>query len=191
MRASRSRARLAFVLISKLYRQMYANTGIATDSARTARSAKWARMLAQSVPPALRRHADAGPAGAGLAAPRRVTRRPAPRPARPLALGSANSRGQPAPPEVCHADIPVRRVPARVPRPPCARSDRGDVPIRPGPPSRSRPPATRQPEVTRLRTLPDVRADPAAARLDGPRRRRDSDGWRGGSTARAGRATNC
>ena len=27
-------ARLAFVLISKLYRQMYANTGIATDSAR-------------------------------------------------------------------------------------------------------------------------------------------------------------
>src|SRR3954470_14408336 len=28
------RARMAFVLISKLYRQMYANTGIATDSAR-------------------------------------------------------------------------------------------------------------------------------------------------------------
>jgi hypothetical protein len=27
-------ARLAFVLISKIYRQMYANTGIATDSAR-------------------------------------------------------------------------------------------------------------------------------------------------------------
>ena len=26
--------RLAFVLVSKLYRQMYANTGIATDSAR-------------------------------------------------------------------------------------------------------------------------------------------------------------
>ena len=41
------RARLAFVLISKLYRQMYANTGIATDSARVARSAKRARILAK------------------------------------------------------------------------------------------------------------------------------------------------
>jgi hypothetical protein len=42
------RARLAFVLISKLYRQMYANTGIATDSARVARSAKRARVLAKA-----------------------------------------------------------------------------------------------------------------------------------------------
>ncbi|MGH9329667.1 MAG: B12-binding domain-containing radical SAM protein, partial [Vicinamibacterales bacterium] len=42
------RARLAFVLISKLYRQMYANTGIATDSARRGRSARWARWLAKS-----------------------------------------------------------------------------------------------------------------------------------------------
>ncbi len=41
------RERLAFVLISKLYRQMYANTGIATDSARVARSAHWARWLAK------------------------------------------------------------------------------------------------------------------------------------------------
>jgi tRNA A37 methylthiotransferase MiaB len=41
------RARLAFVLISKLYRQMYANTGIATDSARIARSARRARWLAR------------------------------------------------------------------------------------------------------------------------------------------------
>jgi radical SAM superfamily enzyme YgiQ (UPF0313 family) len=41
------RARLAFVLISKLYRQMYANTGIATDSARVNRSARWARMIAR------------------------------------------------------------------------------------------------------------------------------------------------
>jgi hypothetical protein len=40
------RSRLAFVLISKLYRQMYANTGIATDSARVARSARRARLLA-------------------------------------------------------------------------------------------------------------------------------------------------
>jgi radical SAM superfamily enzyme YgiQ (UPF0313 family) len=43
------RARLAFVLISKLYRQMYANTGIATDSARVARSARRARWLARAV----------------------------------------------------------------------------------------------------------------------------------------------
>jgi tRNA A37 methylthiotransferase MiaB len=41
------RARLAFVLVSKLYRQMYANTGIATDSARVARSARYARWLAR------------------------------------------------------------------------------------------------------------------------------------------------
>ena len=41
------KARLAFVLISKLYRQMYANTGIATDSARVRRSALWARWLAR------------------------------------------------------------------------------------------------------------------------------------------------
>ncbi len=37
------RSRLAFVLISRLYRQMYANTGIATDSARVARSVRLAR----------------------------------------------------------------------------------------------------------------------------------------------------
>ena len=41
------RSRVAFVLISKLYRQMYANTGIATDSARVKRSTQWARMLAR------------------------------------------------------------------------------------------------------------------------------------------------
>jgi radical SAM superfamily enzyme YgiQ (UPF0313 family) len=40
------KGRLAFVMISKLYRQMYANTGIATDSARVNRSARWARMIA-------------------------------------------------------------------------------------------------------------------------------------------------
>ena len=39
------KGRLAFVLVSKLYRQMYANTGIATDSARVARSARWARVV--------------------------------------------------------------------------------------------------------------------------------------------------
>jgi radical SAM superfamily enzyme YgiQ (UPF0313 family) len=43
------RARVAFMLISKLYRQMYANTGIATDSARVARSARRARWIAKAV----------------------------------------------------------------------------------------------------------------------------------------------
>jgi radical SAM superfamily enzyme YgiQ (UPF0313 family) len=41
------RARLAFLLISKLYRQMYANTGIATDSARVNRANRWARLIAK------------------------------------------------------------------------------------------------------------------------------------------------
>jgi radical SAM superfamily enzyme YgiQ (UPF0313 family) len=41
------KGRLAFVLISKIYRQMYANTGIATDSARVNRSARWARLMAR------------------------------------------------------------------------------------------------------------------------------------------------
>jgi len=42
-----SRGRLAFLLISKIYRQMYADTGIATDSARIAWSARWARWAAK------------------------------------------------------------------------------------------------------------------------------------------------
>lgn len=41
------KGRLAFVLVSKLYRQMYANTGIATDSARHARANRMARWLAK------------------------------------------------------------------------------------------------------------------------------------------------
>ena len=40
------KSRLAFVLMSKIYRQMYANTGIATDSARVQKSARRARLLA-------------------------------------------------------------------------------------------------------------------------------------------------
>jgi radical SAM superfamily enzyme YgiQ (UPF0313 family) len=40
------KGRLAFILISKLYRRMYADTGIATDSARVAWSTRWARLLA-------------------------------------------------------------------------------------------------------------------------------------------------
>jgi radical SAM superfamily enzyme YgiQ (UPF0313 family) len=47
-RCTRSlRSRVAFVLISKLYRQMYANTGIATDSARVNRANRWARLIAR------------------------------------------------------------------------------------------------------------------------------------------------
>ena len=45
--ATSLKARLAFVFISKLYRQMYANTGIATDSARRKTSNRWARLLAK------------------------------------------------------------------------------------------------------------------------------------------------
>ncbi len=40
------RSRLAFVLISKLYRQMYANTGISTDSARRKKGNRLARWIA-------------------------------------------------------------------------------------------------------------------------------------------------
>ena len=41
------KARLMFVLMSKIYRQMYANTGIATDSARVNRSVRWVRWMAR------------------------------------------------------------------------------------------------------------------------------------------------
>ena len=41
------RARLAFIFLSKLYRQMYAGTGISTDSARRRKSKNWARWTAR------------------------------------------------------------------------------------------------------------------------------------------------
>src|SRR6266702_5151387 len=41
------RARIAFVFLSKLYRQMYAGTGISTDSARRKKSKTWARWTAR------------------------------------------------------------------------------------------------------------------------------------------------
>lgn len=41
------RARLGFIFLSKLYRQMYAGTGISTDSARRKKSKTWARMTAK------------------------------------------------------------------------------------------------------------------------------------------------
>ena len=40
------KGRLAFLFISKLYRQMYANTGISTDSARRQKATRVARLLA-------------------------------------------------------------------------------------------------------------------------------------------------
>jgi len=58
------RARLAFVLISKIYRQMYADTGIATDSARVSRSQRWVRLLAKPC-----RHLFAGRPMPNLAVP--------------------------------------------------------------------------------------------------------------------------
>lgn len=45
--ATKLRGRLAFLFISKLYRQMYANTGISTDSARRNRAEFWARQIAK------------------------------------------------------------------------------------------------------------------------------------------------
>ncbi|MSO20617.1 MAG: B12-binding domain-containing radical SAM protein [Acidobacteria bacterium] len=39
------KSRIAFIFISKLYRQMYANTGIATDSARRKSATQWSRWL--------------------------------------------------------------------------------------------------------------------------------------------------
>ena len=39
--------RIAFMFLSKLYRQMYAGTGISTDSARRKKSKSWARWTAR------------------------------------------------------------------------------------------------------------------------------------------------
>ena len=41
-----SKGRLAFLLISRIYRHMYADTGIATDSARVTWSGRWTRWMA-------------------------------------------------------------------------------------------------------------------------------------------------
>jgi radical SAM superfamily enzyme YgiQ (UPF0313 family) len=42
-----SKGRLAFILISRIYRHMYADTGIATDSARVTWSGRWTRWMAK------------------------------------------------------------------------------------------------------------------------------------------------
>ena len=41
------KARVAFMFLSKLYRQMYAGTGISTDSARKKKAKTWARWMAR------------------------------------------------------------------------------------------------------------------------------------------------
>jgi hypothetical protein len=41
------KSRIAFMFLSKLYRQMYAGTGISTDSARRKKSKTWARWTAK------------------------------------------------------------------------------------------------------------------------------------------------
>ena len=68
------RGRLAFVMLSKLYRQMYANTGIATDSARVSRANRWARLIAKPC----RRLFTAPPLPDLQLPASRVTRRPDP-----------------------------------------------------------------------------------------------------------------
>ena len=61
------RGRLAFLFISKLYRQMYANTGISTDSARRQKATRVARWLAVPCRKVIRSKADAGARSACLA----------------------------------------------------------------------------------------------------------------------------
>jgi radical SAM superfamily enzyme YgiQ (UPF0313 family) len=66
------RARLAYVFVSKLYRQMYATTGISSDNARRSNAKKWARWL---IKPCLQLFkADPMPE---LQVPRRVAEAPA------------------------------------------------------------------------------------------------------------------
>ena len=54
------RARLGFIFLSKLYRQMYAGTGISTDSARRKKSKRWARWTAAAMQEAVPGAAHAG-----------------------------------------------------------------------------------------------------------------------------------
>ena len=63
------KGRLAFVLISKIYRQMYANTGIATDSARISSVGTLGPLAVQALPPLIRRAADAPTPGTRITPP--------------------------------------------------------------------------------------------------------------------------
>jgi hypothetical protein len=50
----RLRSRLTFLLISKAYLQMYARTGVATDSARRGKANLWGRLFAKRVIPLMK-----------------------------------------------------------------------------------------------------------------------------------------
>ena len=63
----RLRDRLAFLFVSKLYRQMYANTGISTDSARRQKGDSNGALAGRAVPQVIRGEADAGARNAGFA----------------------------------------------------------------------------------------------------------------------------
>ena len=58
--APRLQSRIAFVFLSKLYRQMYAGTGISTDSARRKKAKRWARWMARQCRKLFRAKANAG-----------------------------------------------------------------------------------------------------------------------------------
>ena len=60
------RSRIAFMFLSKLYRQMYAGTGISTDSARRKKSKTWARWTARQCKKLFKAKTDAGAGGAGV-----------------------------------------------------------------------------------------------------------------------------
>ena len=61
------RGRLAFLFISKLYRQMYANTGISTDSARSAEGDPGGTLAGRAVPEIIRSETDARARSAAVA----------------------------------------------------------------------------------------------------------------------------
>ena len=67
MHADICRARIAFMFLSKLYRQMYAGTGISTDSARRKKSKQLGAVDGEAVQEAVPGQADAGAAIAGVA----------------------------------------------------------------------------------------------------------------------------
>ena len=56
-------ARIAFIFLSKLYRQMYAGTGISTDSARRKKSKTMGAVDGKAVQEAVPGKADAGTCG--------------------------------------------------------------------------------------------------------------------------------
>ena len=113
------RARVAFVLISKLYRQMYANTGIATDSARVNRANRWARLIAKPCRRLFTARSASRPDGAR---PERLSARPVSfqpqsRPSDPRGSPDARDRRLPPQPPPAARQWPSRsRADLRAPR---------------------------------------------------------------------------